>query len=561
MNVAFALSTVALVGMFLPAPGLDLAAAEPVSVPGTSACTFYDIPGCPTWWERIDGEEGGYERDAGVVVTAVGTAVFVYSTDAHQDESGTTRTDMVVAGLDAATGAMRWTWTHNGSGNGDDTPLALWLHARGSIVIVASSTLVSDGTISSHVLRIEALDGETGARLWNRTQPFPRFHDPALGYDVFHDMIIVSTTGQRGVPLAHWLDVTAYDAASGALTWTTQLSINGPFWEPVLAKAVGSSERHVVISLGVRTLDLSSDDLLLVSLDGETGAHEWTTRRAGAFNFVGRLVFLDEGAAILHGSGRILSAYASSSGAHLWSMPVSDGISTIVVSHGLAVLNEWDTGGTRTFALNGAGEVVWSTELPGVPFVSEPTMYLTGVGAGEEVAFVGVSTSPTGSDVDVIVHDATTGVLLKRFTFDAEPGATGSVGIVIGSVGSRSGIGGSTPHAVGIHIARADEGYIWTGEAATGCLSPGSGACPTDVLIGMFPKSSCRACGESARARESRDASPPHAAPTTIRALAPSDPDTGSTAEECDCMEDSDPLWLSPINQKVPRNIQKTSNL
>lgn len=486
MNAAFELSVLVIAGMLLSAPGVELAAAEPVSAPGTALCTFLEVPGCPKWWERIDGAQGGSEQDAGVVVTAAGTAVFAYSTDAHQDEFGTTRTDMVVAGRDAATGATRWTWTHNGSGNGDDTPLALWLQAGGSIVIIVSSTYVRDGTISIHVLRIDALDGETGAQQWNRTQPFPRSDGPAFGYDVFHDTVIVSSVSQRGVPLANWLDVTAYDAGSGALSWTTQLSINGPFWEPVSAKAVGSSEHHVVISLGIETLDLSSDDLTLVSLDGETGAHEWTTRRAGAFNFVGRLAFLDEGAIILHGSGRILTAYSSTSGEHLWSMPVSDGISTIVVSNGLAVLNAWDTGGTRSFALNGAGEVVWSTELPGVPFVSEPTMYLTGVGAGEEVAFVGASSSPTGSDVDVIVHDATTGVLLKRFTFDAEPAATGSVGIVIGTAGSRSGLGGAPPQEVGRHIANTSGGYVWTGEAASGCVNPGSGACPTDVLIGMF---------------------------------------------------------------------------
>lgn len=229
---------------------------------------------CPRYESRYDGQTGGSDRAEAVVVSPDGSKVYV---GGYASGSGL---DILVAALDASTGALVWA-DERALSSGADRIADLALSPDGAV-------LYAHGDRDGDLLTI-AYDAESGEALWQATHDGPGSgSDAGRAVDVSADgaMVYVGGYGDRVTGSTRHLDglTVAYDAVNGTRLWA--VSYDGPagFWDvltdqtaAVVTGTDGVDRELVIATMRSNVASSGNDhtDVATVAYDGATGARVW----------------------------------------------------------------------------------------------------------------------------------------------------------------------------------------------------------------------------------------------------------------------------------------------
>jgi len=296
------------------------------------------------WTSRVDGVVGGFGDTTALSVAPDGSAVFL--------AGNTSESDILVASLDSATGALLWTTTYDGGGTEYAQDLAV---APDSAEVYVTGSSHAPGERQGLIL--VALSAEDGGELWTmRYQGPTRYyaardtgHTVRVSPDGERVYVAGRSTGSSSLEGTNFDLVTlAYDVPGVDEAPSSQWAWAGRF---TVALNAGVSGR---VGLGV------SDDGSRVVMSGEGDNNFWTV------------------------------GYDAAGGQELWSgelhgTPVSRGwVSTLdeakVEISGdrvfVAISKAWDPGPLLASYDLGTGEEQWTTRYPAGPPLETSAMVL-----------------------------------------------------------------------------------------------------------------------------------------------------------------------------------------
>lgn len=242
------------------------------------ATVAYDAAtGAELWVSRFAGPTG---RDYAFEVSTApdGSAVFVTGWNAGH---GTTSNDAVTIAYDVITGAERWVAVYDGPDGGSDATYSLAVSPDGSRVFVSGHSYLPDWSRSAAL--VVAYDALTGTELWaarfERPNRSSETFEVAVGTDGATVFATGAWIGRGGYPCFSYDYLTlAYDAATGALRWSTRY--DGPAGCYDYAQTVAATA-HVVYVTGVSKAPGSHQDVATVAYASTTGDELWTARFDG----------------------------------------------------------------------------------------------------------------------------------------------------------------------------------------------------------------------------------------------------------------------------------------
>lgn len=299
--------------------------------------------GALVWDESFASPTAGMDRFFDVAVDAAGTRVYA----AGQAQDGSTNAwhhDVLVAGLDSATGAPLWVAQLDHGMT--EMAKAVAVSPDGATVYVAGSA--SSSWTDSRAL-VLALDAATGAVLWSDLfdAGYGGFNG-AFALGVSDDGARVAIAGTvEGLTSQDYVTA-AYDAATGALAWRERYNGAGQQRDGATALAI-AGDRVFVTGSSVGVTD-AWGDVTTLSYDLATGDLLWQQRHSGAGNHYdgGDAIAVADGrvfvAGVARGAGQLIQAvtmaYDVESGAPLWNVayqpflsgPVTGGMSALAVS-------------------------------------------------------------------------------------------------------------------------------------------------------------------------------------------------------------------------------------
>lgn len=170
---------------------------------------------------------------------------------------------LFVVKLDGALGSELWRVELDPGLHGRGNDVAV--DTAGDVVVAGQTELPFTGFKWLEVLK---LDGALGTELW-RHRIFPIGQAYALRLDGNDDVVVAGSAGELVGILGARPNVLKLDGASGTLVWRVTLERLGRLTD------VGLNAAGDAFASGVIHDDLTNDDILLLRIDGTTGAEEW----------------------------------------------------------------------------------------------------------------------------------------------------------------------------------------------------------------------------------------------------------------------------------------------
>jgi DNA-binding beta-propeller fold protein YncE len=178
----------------------------------------------------------------------------------------------------ASPGHHLWARIYTGPANGSDEPRAIAVNPDSSTVFVTGNSL---GKLTGQDAVTVAYRSD-GSKLWVARYDGPsHYDDGAVDIGVSPDGTAVFITGQAGGPFSSQILVIAYDAQSGARTWSTRIGTQLLFDEAHALTV--SPDGSVVFVTGVRRY-FDDSDIRTMAVDASTGSVLWSRRYEGTFH-------------------------------------------------------------------------------------------------------------------------------------------------------------------------------------------------------------------------------------------------------------------------------------
>jgi hypothetical protein len=298
------------------------------SYPATGSSDYatvsYDAStGAQLWAKRYNGTGNMEDSALAIAVSPDGSQVFVTG----ESYGGTTSSDYATVAYEAATGNKQWVRRYNDTVNGGDSATAVNVAPDGSLVFV---TGLITGSTSAYDYTTVAYMASTGKTLWTK-----RYDGPGGGWDQAHalgvspDGSTVFVAGySEGVTLEGDFATLAYDASTGDRLWTKRY--NGPEDGGDGVDALGVSPDGSQVFVTGPSFQSSGYDYATVGYDASTGAQMWATRYNGPgdwYDYPRALKVSPDGSQVFVTGYSIGStsdedyatlAYDASTGAKLW---------------------------------------------------------------------------------------------------------------------------------------------------------------------------------------------------------------------------------------------------
>lgn len=201
---------------------------------------------------------------------AVDTANNIYVTGTTT--TGTSSVDYVTMKLNPANGAIVWSKTYNGPGNGGDQPAAIVVDDSLHVYVTGSS-LGSGTNLDYATIKYDSL----GDSLWVQ-----RYNGPANGADSALAMAVRASTDLyvTGASQDSGYDFLTikYDAGTGDTVWTERYNGSG-FGRDIPRSLVLRAANEVYVA-GSSHTDTSGDDYLAIKYNA-SGVQQWVSRYDG----------------------------------------------------------------------------------------------------------------------------------------------------------------------------------------------------------------------------------------------------------------------------------------
>jgi WD40 repeat protein len=386
------------------------------SLVGGHTATASSTAGGTELWSARYLEGNGSDSANSVVASPDGSKVFVTGTSPAVSSPG----DYATVAYDAATGAGLWVRRYNGPGNSSDVANSAAVAPDGSTIFVTGSSL---GATSNFDYATIAYDAATGATLWAKRYNGPgNSYDSAASVAASPDGSEVFVTGFSFGPTSSYDYATiAYDAATGAVRWTTRY--NGPANSADVANFIAAGpDGSTVFVTGFSTASTSSYDYATIAYDAATGALRWVRRYDGPGNW--------------HDV-----AYSIAT--------APDGSTVFVTGSSQGTGTDDDY---ATFAYDAAtGAVLWVRRYDGPAHSRDGAASVSAAPDGSRVFVTGFSAASTSSyDYATIAYDATTGTVMwvKRYNGPGN-GSDSAASVVAGADGSKVFVTGFAGEATG----------------------------------------------------------------------------------------------------------------
>jgi hypothetical protein len=244
----------------------------------------------------------------------------------------TSGVDYATEALDAQTGAQLWLVRYNGTGDGDDVPVAIGVSPDGGTVYVTGS---SEGTSTGLDYATVAYDAGTGARVWTR-----RYVGPGAGADVPTGLavapdgsrVVVTGSSENGADGLDYL-TESLNPATGAVQWVHRYDGSAHGDDTAAGVAISPDSAQVFVT-GTSVTPTDGTDYVTVDYAAATGTTGWTARYNGQANGDDQaeaIAVSPDGAAVFvtgfthdlssaHQTGAALGtqAYDETTGARIW---------------------------------------------------------------------------------------------------------------------------------------------------------------------------------------------------------------------------------------------------
>lgn len=172
-------------------------------------------------------------------------------------------------------GRVRWARTYDNGVRGTDVPFDLAL--SGDDVLVTGPSQVPGGTLADIEAATIAYDAATGEARWTTRYRAPGLRaSTGMHVTPIGERVLVSGV-QTGTAHGNDLDVhaLALDADTGAALWATSYTGHGYSWEYPFAAAAAGDRLYVS---GLSSSNGHGTDFLTLAFDVADGSREWTAR-------------------------------------------------------------------------------------------------------------------------------------------------------------------------------------------------------------------------------------------------------------------------------------------
>jgi WD40 repeat protein len=301
------------------------------TVAGAQAVPGYSGAGSQVWVTRYDGPGHGGDEGRAIVVSPDGSTVFVTG----PSQGVTTGVDYATEALDAQTGAQLWLVRYNGTGDGDDVPVAIGVSPDGGTVYVTGS---SEGTSTGLDYATVAYDAGTGARVWTR-----RYVGPGAGADVPTGLavapdgsrVVVTGSSENGADGLDYL-TESLNPATGAVQWVHRYDGSAHGDDTATAVAVSPDSGQVFVT-GSRAIVGGGSDIYTQAYAAGTGVTQWAKQYNGATgtSASGETITVSPDSSLVYVAGWYHSgsvnvnlqanAYATSDGTSAWQTHLEKG--------------------------------------------------------------------------------------------------------------------------------------------------------------------------------------------------------------------------------------------
>ncbi len=438
--------------------------------------------GVEAWRAAHVGAASGH--DAFLDVAARDGAVFASGYETLTDGLA----DALVVGLDATTGATRWTSRQDGGDGLDDVAGTLAMSPDGQHVFTSGNSM---GTETDQDFLTQSFDAATGTIQWSR-----RFDRAGYGSYEYHFELAATADAvfSTGLSSSSSSDFTTvgYDAGTGDQRWVGGFDGTAHTDDEAagLAAAPDGSAVYVTGTSTEGVFGGYGKDIATVAYDGRDGRVIWEQRFDGGDNDVAGAVGLDaeSGRLFVTGgtqltperAGLPVVAYDAQSGAELWSTTLRGPVTAVALS--LAVIDGdvvvagcahtqpyaefspfgclFEDSDVFVAALDGeTGAELWRDVYDGPAHGRDEALDLAVDPASGTIVVTGVSTGTT-EDYVTIGYDAASGVRrwLNLYDGDSVPDVATAVDVA-GGTAVVTGWSGNAYASLGYDVATGAERF------------------------------------------------------------------------------------------------------
>jgi uncharacterized delta-60 repeat protein len=215
------------------------------------------------WNVRYDGTTDGVHQGRAVAVDAAGNVVVT------GPSAGANGFDFYTVKYNAATGAVLWSDRYDGTGDGDDVPVAVAVDGEGHVIVTGSSFSGTNGLD----VQTRKYNGATGGDLWNKRDDGGGNGDDAataIALDAAGNVIVTGSATVIGNGLDFY--TAKYASANGALLWSRRYNGTGDGDDVAAAVAVDAAGSVVVTGTSRGN---GSKDFYTAKYDGVTDTIIW----------------------------------------------------------------------------------------------------------------------------------------------------------------------------------------------------------------------------------------------------------------------------------------------
>ena len=227
-------------------------------------------------WQRIvQGHRFGpadYEPEeaSALALDSAGSALVAGYLEGSTTALYHSKADLAVVKLDAATGAERWRFTLNGSGDDGDYGTGVAVDAVGDVIAVGRIS-----SLEGYPVTVVKLSGSDGHLLWRR-DVVQALEANDVVVDRAGDVLIAALLGE---PTGNAFGVVKLLASTGDVLWIARVSGAERQWQT--AMQVRTLPSGDVAAVGMTADATEARSLTTVRLDGSTGIERWRSLLGG----------------------------------------------------------------------------------------------------------------------------------------------------------------------------------------------------------------------------------------------------------------------------------------